>query len=521
MLRTIIQATLIVSAAIGFATRAHAAPDVCQGRFAIDGGLDLGGNASSTTRLSASRRITLDGSDGGFVVGVGDCAATVVTQAPRSDAFVLRSRFVGCGERPRFRLRLAFSADCQTVTGRVRAGGRVVDQFTAHDLGFGGRHPIPTGPTRPRPTHPTDPTTPTTPSDPGNPSDPGTDQTVVIGETPAISVFSPTTARPNDLVSLFGRNLDRDAAGHPWNGDVPFVAAFVGRTATGSRVSVPVTFRSATELSVRVPAFAADGTIILAAKRSDGSAGETISETSESLIIIRPDATPVEPPTSNAPAPASTNRATVTVQSTSLNAITPGSYHVATANQNALAVLDLNHNFFFDLVDPSGSRRNVPFMALPERTSEFDFTTEPGSGYFAGADTMLWFQIGDTTPGVPGGEVFVTVQLDVDLDGGTARPIAMIAGLATPDGIVLYTDASGFGSTSIQVERPVIGGPGAIRGHVEAVPLFLQNIFLPSQPGVCGDPDFFCPDLGPSVEQRLWANGIVIDFDLSLFNDAA
>jgi hypothetical protein len=43
MMRLIIQTILILSAAVGFVTRAYAAPDVCAGRFVMDQGIDLGG----------------------------------------------------------------------------------------------------------------------------------------------------------------------------------------------------------------------------------------------------------------------------------------------------------------------------------------------------------------------------------------------------------------------------------------------------------------------------------------------
>jgi hypothetical protein len=72
--------------------------------------------------------------------------------------------------------------------------------------------------------------------------------------------------------------------------------------------------------------------------------------------------------------------------------------------------------------------------------------------------------------------------------------------------------------TSITVAQPG-GGVGALSGRIAAVPLFLENIFLPSQPGVCLEDQPFCADLGPSVEQRIWSNGIVIDFDVPLFAD--
>src|SRR5215467_9495911 len=99
------------------ATGASAAAPACDdGQSAIRGtGLDLGGTAG---RVDVVNVVGVDGVNGArsFVVRLGQaCQASVVTQAPRNDAFVLRTRFVGCGERPRFRVRLLFHADCATV----------------------------------------------------------------------------------------------------------------------------------------------------------------------------------------------------------------------------------------------------------------------------------------------------------------------------------------------------------------------------------------------------------------------
>jgi len=54
-------------------------------------------------------------------------------------------------------------------------------------------------------------------------------------------------------------------------------------------------------------------------------------------------------------------------------------------------------------------------------------------------------------------------------------------------------------------------------GRDDPVP---ETIFLPSGPQpVCLEPGFRA-DPGPSIETRLWSNGIVIDFDVPLFADA-
>ena len=514
-----IRRSFVLLATLALAPRAGAQPTICQGRYDIAGSLDLGGDVGVVETVTAARRISIDGHDGGFAVTAGSCSAAVVTQAPRTDMFVLRSKFRDCGARPRFRLRLAFDADCQHVSVRRRSGGRLLDDLTA---ALSVRVPrTPTGPGGGRIDR--SPRNPRNPSNPGSPAPasptPADPNTTPIGTKPTISVIQPEAAHTGDHVSIFGRNLDRDVNGAPWNGTPPFFAVFPGTFfgTTGRRVDV--TFRSATELDVTVPSRAETGTIQLVARNADGTAGAVIGETAEALVVVGRDAPPPPAAVVGTP-PATTNTATLTVQGTALNAIEPGTYPLDGARQQAGAFLDANRNFFVDLADPSGALRNVPYLAFPVRTSDTDFSIEPGSGYFAGANAMLWFILGDVAPGAPGGEIFVTVQLDVDIAGGTVRPIAMIAGIAQQPGIVVSTDASGISVSDVQVEAPVVGGPGAIHGHVAGVGTFLQNVFLPSEPALCVDPDTFCPDFGPSIQQNLWGNGVDATFDLPLFNDS-
>jgi hypothetical protein len=156
----------------------------------------------------------------------------------------------------------------------------------------------------------------------------------------------------------------------------------------------------------------------------------------------------------------------------------------------------------------------VPYLAFPVRTSSVDMTVTQGRGYFAGADAMVWAFFEGGNPNVlDNRDVFVTVHLDVDIAAGTARPVGIIAGVAGAPGIVISSDQ--FSEFAVTVDAPVVGGPGAIRGHIAAVPSFIELIFLPSQPSVPG-----APDISPGLEQRLWANGIVLDFDVPLFKDS-
>jgi len=510
-MQTAIIRTIILSTTLGLATLVHAQPEVCQGRYVTDGDVELGAGTPAARALTTGQRISLDGPNAGFTVRLGDCSAELVTKAPRNDIFVLRAKFVGCGERPRFRLRLAFSADCREVTARVRSGGRVVDQFSARlgDLEDDGNDPTDT----------LEPPPPPSPDDPDvtNPDDAPDGAVTPVGTTPTISSFSAIAARPGETISVFGANLDRDTNGNRWVGVVqspPFQVTFANIDPSFGRARATLTFVSAEEIRVTVPAKAASGTIILAKRVTVGD-GLTISETLERLIVVReePPATPNIPQAGQAPATA--NAGTLTVQPTALSLFNAGSFP-ATGPFQIGAFLDSNDDHIVNLFQTG--RNDVPYLAAPVRTSDFDFTIEGGRGYFQGANAMLWvfFEGGDPNV-LDNRDQFVVVHLAIDLLARTARPVAMLAGVAGSPGIVMLGDVFA-NDTAITVAQPG-AGVGAIRGRISSVPLFLETIFLPSgaQP-VCLEPGF-CADPGPSIETRLWSNGIVIDFDVPLFAD--
>jgi hypothetical protein len=98
-MRTAIICTIVLSTTLSLATLVHAQPEACQGRYATDRDVELGAGTPAASALSAAQRISLDGSNPGFAVRLGDCSAALVTKAPRTDIFVLRAKFVGCGER--------------------------------------------------------------------------------------------------------------------------------------------------------------------------------------------------------------------------------------------------------------------------------------------------------------------------------------------------------------------------------------------------------------------------------------
>ena len=508
-MRTAIFRTIVLSTTLSLATLVHAQPEACQGRYATDRDVELGAGTPAARALSAAQRISLDGPNAGFVVRLGDCSAALVTKAPRTDIFVLRAKFVGCGERPRFRLRLAFSADCRELTARVRSGGRVVDQFSAR---LGGLEDDAGDPN--------DPIAPPSPDDPDitEPDDAPDGPVTPVGTTPSISSFSAIAARPGETISVFGTNLDRDTNGNRWVGVVqtpPFQVTFANVDHGFGRARATLTFVSADEIRVTVPSRAASGTIILAKRVAVGN-GATISETRERLIVVRdePPATPDIPQAGQAPATA--NAGTLTVQPTALSLFNAGTFPVTGPFQIG-AFLDANDDHIVNLFQTG--RNDVPYLAAPVRTSDFDFTIEGGRGYFQGANAMLWvfFEGGDPNV-LDNSDQFVVVHLRVDLAARTARPVAMLAGVAGSPGIVMLGDVFA-NDTAITVAQPG-AGVGAIRGRISSVPLFLETIFLPSgaQP-VCLEPGF-CADPGPGIETRLWSNGIVIDFDVPLFADA-
>ncbi len=502
--------TLTLAATMLLGSRPAAADtQVCQGRYSIEGaGLDLGPNGISNVIVGADA--------GAFSVHLAparsgiSCDAAVVTTAPRSDAFILRARFVGCGERPRFRLRLAFDQDCGNVSGRQRAAGQLIAEFSA-GLVVGGNPLVPG-------TDPTDPTPPTDPTvDNPTPPDPTVDNTTPIGDKPRIASFSSLFAHPGDTISVFGSNLDHDKDGNPYTGTPPFLITFLGVDASFGRLRATPAFVSDGEVRVTIPSQAVSGTLILAERRSSGLAGPRISETSERLVVVRADATPNQPVPTTGSAPATQNNGTLHVQASALSLFNAGDFPVSGPAFQIGAFLDANNNHVVDLF--TTGRNDVPYLAFPVRTSDFDFSIEGGRGYFAGANAMLWVFFEGGNPSVlDNTDQFFVVHLNIDLANRTARPIAMLAGVAGDPGVVMMADQ--FASeTNITVAQPG-AGVGAIKGRIAAVPTFLQNVFIPSQTSTCiVDPDFFCPDFGPEIQQNLWANGITIDFDVPLFAD--
>jgi hypothetical protein len=469
-----------------------AQPAPCLGRYQVDGdALDLGSPASDVDGIAVVEAV-----GGGLGVRLlAACNSFVATQAPRTDAFAIRSRFRDCGTNPRFRLRLLFAPDCQSFTGRVRARGQVVAEFTASKVAA-------------LPVDPGDPVAPDAPdaTDPVPPTDDAA--STPIGDTPRISAFAPLAAEQGTQISVFGTNLDRDQNGDPWTGSPPYRLEFRG-VDFPAFVPAAFTFSSPTELRVIVPPAAVSGTLRLSVRRF-GRPPLVLAETAERFVIVRDTATVVPPPVQGT-APATANNGVLVIQDTNESALTPGTFPVSGAQNRIGAFLDFNNN---GVVDLGGGRNDVPYLAFPVRSSEFDFAIEQGRGYFTGANAVLWVFFEGGNPAVlDEADVFVAVHLNVDLARRTVRPVALVAGPAGDPGIIVSTDQ--FTAASITVEPPVVGAPGALRGQLSAVASFLQLIFIPSQPSVSG------PDFGPEIEQRLIANGFELTFDVPLFNDAA
>lgn len=518
-MRTIAILALVAAAGVLGPQAAPAEPVSCLGKYVLDAPLELGGGLQPARVVLVTPEISLSGSAGPVQVFLGDpavfggdsCQATLATQVARDDVFVVKAKFEGCGERPRFRVRLRFDEACENVTvGRVRSLGQVLASFTATLARRGGVAPV--DPDAGRPLPPSDPTEPAAPANP--PTDDAS--TRPIGATPQVSTLDPLVAQPGETVSLFGSNLDRDANGERWvapGATPPYVVIFPREDAGLGRLTAVPTFVSPERLDVRVPSLAVSGPLVLAFR--SGFRTVPVSETGDRLVVVTE-----EPPAADVPqtgtAPSTANQGTLTVQETSLSLFNAGTFQVTGAAQQVGAFLDTNDDNVVNLF-PAG-RDDVPYLAFPVRTSEFDFTIEGGRGYFQGSNAILWVFFEGGSPAVlDATDQFFVVHLSVDMAARSARPIAMLAGVAGSPGVVMMADRFAA-ETSIAVAQPG-GGVGAIAGRIAAVPLFLENIFLPSQPGVCLEDLTFCADLGPSVEQRLWSNGIVIDFDVPLFAD--
>ena len=175
-MRTAAIAVLLAAASLlsALSGTAGAQPTPCIGRFVLDGApLELGNGLDPVTDRDHRPAGLRGGGESPLLVHLGDptvfgrgsCEATLVTQVPRDDAFVVKAKFEGCGERPRFRVRLRFDEACERVTvGRLRSLGQVLASFTATRARRGGVRPA--DPDSRIPVTPTDPTDPTTPADP-------------------------------------------------------------------------------------------------------------------------------------------------------------------------------------------------------------------------------------------------------------------------------------------------------------------------------------------------------------------
>ena len=477
------------------AQSALAAPSVCEGRFDLDGAaLEVGAPVDPVRSFRVEQTSGPD-DQGGFAVRLGTaCASVVGVQVPRSDAFVVRSRFVGCGERPRFRLRLAFDADCSGVTGRVRSAGQLVAEFRARRAEVI--------------------------------QDPGFQD--VDADAPAITGFAPASGLPGDTITVFGRNFDRDRLGNPQ--DVPaYVVRFRSIRSRFALIQAAFTVVSPEELSVVVPNDAASGEIFISERTPGGGARGTISHSPERFLVqgpfdpspttttstsTRPSTTTTSttrhatttttsttrhsttttsrPSTTTTTRPSTTTTttlvasATVTFQSSNLSVFTPGTFSLITSggSQQIGALFDANQNH---IVDGFPGRPDLPYMRFPvPNASNTGFDLQFGSGYEQGADAVVGAVFGANR------DAFFAIHFDVN--GSVARPIFMSAGVLIGNGIIVSTDS--FTEQNVQVVAPTSSSPRIIRGHVAGVATFLE------------------------LDGTFWADGIVLDFVLPLPNDA-
>ena len=231
-----------------------------------------------------ARRISIAGGDDGFAVGLGGCQAAIVTRAPaptssssaRASVIAASARASACASR--------FSSDWpdRSPAAFARAAR---DRRGVHRAGVALPDADRSRPTRParsiRPTHarPIPATRPIqVPSRP-----------FPLGEKPA----SPSSRRSRPARARRHALRPQPRSRYPTATASPGTATSrssrPSRAASLTRVTAPVTFVSATEAPGSRAALVVAGTIILADRLSDGTAGEPISETSESLVIIRQD----------------------------------------------------------------------------------------------------------------------------------------------------------------------------------------------------------------------------------------
>lgn len=500
---TLALTTLLTLAARG----ALAAPAVCRGRFDVDGAaLDVGAPVDPVTSIRI-RTTSGPADEGGFAVRLADaCDSVSGVQIPRSDVFVVRSRFAGCGERPRFRVRLSFSRDCATVTGRVRSAGQLVAQFTAH--------------------HVLD--TPISP---------------VSADAPSITGFDPGSGLPGDTITIVGQHFDHDRLGSPQ--DVPaYVVLFQGVTSSSARVPAAFAVVSPEELSVVVPDGVVSGLVLLAERFPGGATGQVFARSPQRFLIrgpfppsttsttttpvatttsttrhtivrpttttstsststtsttrhsttttSRPPTTTTRPTTTTTSRPPTTTTlapsATVTFQPTNLSLFTAGTFNFVASgpNQQIGALFDGNQNH---VVDGFQGDPTLPWMRFPvPNASNTGFNLAFGSRYEQNANAVVGATFGAND------SAFIDVHFVVS--GNVATPIFMSGGALVGSGIVESTDASGITEHDVQVIPATATSPRIIRGHVAGVMLFTD------------------------VDGTTFGDGVVLDFVLPLPNDA-
>jgi hypothetical protein len=81
------------------------------------------------------------------------------------------------------------------------------------------------------------------------------------------------------------------------------------------------------------------------------------------------------------------------------------------------------------------------------------------------------------------------------VSGGIAQPIFISGGALVGDGTIIATDLSGITEANVQATPPTTTTPGRIHGHVAGVATFID------------------------LDGNVFGNGIVLDFDVPLFDD--
>jgi hypothetical protein len=204
-----------------------------------------------------------------------------------------------------------------------------------------------------------------------------------------------------------------------------------------------------------------------------GLTGESLyTEHAPYTLIV--EAAPAPPPVSDT--------GTITVENSNLSVFNAGSYAVSAAQNQVGALFDDENNHLVD-VEPAGDASLV-YPRFPVLDDSGGWSVGSGRAYGNGGRIIVWAVLDSGR--------FVAAHLRLEADN-TITPALLVAGDLGNPGVVLSTD-----QFDLQLSGNLPGsGPGALRGVIDGVPMFLE----------------------PNLSGNLWADRVVFEFDVRLFDD--